>query len=313
MDSITRGTFGLVDFPDDIFDDGKEQINLSPRAAVVVHVFEDGRLLVHYSGNSRFYAVIPPTMLQVTREGYFCEGSVVDPEWDGDSARCTNYWVEDIDRTDAEVWQNLTSMSREENGWPFDFKYYLYNDPSKVACHVQLLKSAEKSGTYLSGKPTDPEQAKGWDEWRSRRARLLESNADKNNDDPEAVYCKTCDHFVKGVMWYFGACPKCHDTDGYIKVGSDHWFLCIEHKIRWFVGSNLFSSWEEQTEEKQKEICDVLDFSSFEVVDSHDTYDIKGLGSVVLVKQYQPEGEGSPERETFGPDDPEKESGGSPL
>jgi hypothetical protein len=46
----------------------------------------------------------------------------------------------------------------------------------------------------------------------------------------------------------FGGCPMCGKTDGYRDVGRDHWFVCHEHKKRWSPGSNLFSSWRDETE-----------------------------------------------------------------
>lgn len=47
---------------------------------------------------------------------------------------------------------------------------------------------------------------------------------------------------------YFGGCPDCGGSDGYFNSGRDHWFRCDEHKTRWLVGANLFSSWREETE-----------------------------------------------------------------
>ena len=46
----------------------------------------------------------------------------------------------------------------------------------------------------------------------------------------------------------FGGCPHCGDTDGFINVGRDHWFICDSHKTKWCIGSNLFSSWREEDE-----------------------------------------------------------------
>jgi hypothetical protein len=48
----------------------------------------------------------------------------------------------------------------------------------------------------------------------------------------------------------FGLCPHCHKIDGDY-VGRSHWFLCDEHKVKWLVGANLFSSWRHETEEEQ--------------------------------------------------------------
>ncbi len=47
----------------------------------------------------------------------------------------------------------------------------------------------------------------------------------------------------------FGGCPGCGNTDGYLNVGPDHWFVCHRHKTRWRAGSNLFSGWRGENEE----------------------------------------------------------------
>ena len=44
---------------------------------------------------------------------------------------------------------------------------------------------------------------------------------------------------------YFGGCPECGKTSGYIDHGQDHWFCCDAHRTRWYIGSNLFSSCQE--------------------------------------------------------------------
>lgn len=41
----------------------------------------------------------------------------------------------------------------------------------------------------------------------------------------------------------WGVCPICGDSDGYLNAYKDRWFICHEHKVRWCVGTNLFSSW----------------------------------------------------------------------
>lgn len=45
---------------------------------------------------------------------------------------------------------------------------------------------------------------------------------------------------------YFGVCPECGKSDGFLNVGRNHFFVCHEHKVCWFVGSNLFRCWREQ-------------------------------------------------------------------
>jgi hypothetical protein len=51
----------------------------------------------------------------------------------------------------------------------------------------------------------------------------------------------------------FGLCPICHRTDGYANAGKSHRFYCLEHRTSWYAGSNLFSSWREETEAEQRE------------------------------------------------------------
>ena len=41
---------------------------------------------------------------------------------------------------------------------------------------------------------------------------------------------------------YFGGCPNCGRTNGYITLnGGEHWFVCDEHQVRWCAGYGLFS------------------------------------------------------------------------
>ena len=51
--------------------------------------------------------------------------------------------------------------------------------------------------------------------------------------------------------FYFGACPECkeQDTSCYLNIGKDHWIYCDKHRVCWPIGYNLFSSWQEETEE----------------------------------------------------------------
>jgi hypothetical protein len=52
---------------------------------------------------------------------------------------------------------------------------------------------------------------------------------------------------------YFGGCPECGGSDGCINIGPNHWYYCKEHRTRWCIGSNLFSSWKDQTKAEQLE------------------------------------------------------------
>ena len=71
---------------------------------------------------------------------------------------------------------------------------------------------------------------------------------------------------------HFGFCPICRKADGCLNIGKGHWLFCVEHKVRWFVGSNLFSSWRDETEQQQRDRYDALDFGNFkDVVPFHPT------------------------------------------
>jgi hypothetical protein len=48
---------------------------------------------------------------------------------------------------------------------------------------------------------------------------------------------------------YFGDCPKCGRTDGYLNYRSNHAFVCHGCKTFWVIGANLFSSWKYENEE----------------------------------------------------------------
>lgn len=47
---------------------------------------------------------------------------------------------------------------------------------------------------------------------------------------------------------YFGGCPHCGQTDGYLNVHKEVWFRCDRHHTKWCAGSGLFSSWMDETE-----------------------------------------------------------------
>ncbi len=47
---------------------------------------------------------------------------------------------------------------------------------------------------------------------------------------------------------YFGGCPECGKNNGYLNCERTHVFFCETHKTAWAAGSNLFSSWHDETE-----------------------------------------------------------------
>lgn len=48
---------------------------------------------------------------------------------------------------------------------------------------------------------------------------------------------------------YFGGCPVCGRTDGFFNLRSCHFFVCEAHRVKWFVGFNLFRAWRQETPE----------------------------------------------------------------
>jgi hypothetical protein len=47
---------------------------------------------------------------------------------------------------------------------------------------------------------------------------------------------------------YFGGCPHCLHSDGFLNVGREHWCVCHGHKMKWCVGENLWTVLETEDE-----------------------------------------------------------------
>lgn len=47
----------------------------------------------------------------------------------------------------------------------------------------------------------------------------------------------------------FGGCPECGGSDGYLNVRSAHALLCDKHRVYWWIGSSLFSTWQDEDEQ----------------------------------------------------------------
>ena len=62
---------------------------------------------------------------------------------------------------------------------------------------------------------------------------------------------------------YFGGCPHCGRTDGWANISRSHWCFCKTHKTKWCFGSNLLSSWRNQTEDEQRRIYDEIGLGEF--------------------------------------------------
>ena len=57
---------------------------------------------------------------------------------------------------------------------------------------------------------------------------------------------------------YFGMCPLCFKEGVGLNVGREHWLVCDEHRVKWFVGSNLFSGWRDESEDTHRENAETL-------------------------------------------------------
>jgi hypothetical protein len=50
----------------------------------------------------------------------------------------------------------------------------------------------------------------------------------------------------------FGGCPTCGGDGSYRNAGREQWFICAEHRVKWLVGDNLFSSWRYESPEDEQ-------------------------------------------------------------
>ena len=66
---------------------------------------------------------------------------------------------------------------------------------------------------------------------------------------------------------YFGGCPECGKNDGYLNTGRTHVFMCKTHRTSWIAGSNLFSSWRNETEAEQRAKWDEVGMEDFKRVE----------------------------------------------
>ena len=62
----------------------------------------------------------------------------------------------------------------------------------------------------------------------------------------------------------FGLCPVCGGEDGYLDCGRGHWFVCETHRVRWFAGFNISTSWRLRN---QTDPSYLARFESFLIVD----------------------------------------------
>lgn len=46
---------------------------------------------------------------------------------------------------------------------------------------------------------------------------------------------------------HFGGCPHCGYSEGPHNIGRAHWLVCREHRVRWWIGENLFRAWRSES------------------------------------------------------------------
>ena len=80
------------------------------------------------------------------------------------------------------------------------------------------------------------------------------------------------------MLMAFGVCPTCRKTDGYANVRKTHIFFCREHRFRWTVGANLFSSWKDQTEDEQRHIYETVGLGDFTEIEPYMSAEAQQLG-----------------------------------
>jgi len=66
----------------------------------------------------------------------------------------------------------------------------------------------------------------------------------------------------------FGNCSVCGGENGHLNVYKDHYFFCRKHKKCWYVGSNLISGWQDETQEIWKE--NAVKLKEFEEIDGNE-------------------------------------------
>lgn len=61
---------------------------------------------------------------------------------------------------------------------------------------------------------------------------------------PKEVIATRC---LAEVRDEFGLCPVCSNDPEILNVGRNHFAICRKHKVYWYVGSNLFSGWQDES------------------------------------------------------------------
>ena len=99
-----------------------------------------------------------------------------------------------------------------------------------VRCNVDYFLTIQAENFDEAKRAAEKTEFSGWEKWQAGFS--ITHRLDVPDDDDNR----------------FGACPVCGGSDGYLNLGRNHYFVCHEHKFRWCVGENLFSSWRHETE-----------------------------------------------------------------
>jgi len=57
---------------------------------------------------------------------------------------------------------------------------------------------------------------------------------------------------------YFGHCGVEGHENFFRNLGRDHWMCCDQCKLKWYIGSNLFSTWFDETEEDWRRNFEII-------------------------------------------------------
>ena len=57
----------------------------------------------------------------------------------------------------------------------------------------------------------------------------------------------------------FGNCPVCERTPSFVNVKRAHANVCTHCNVFWWIGANLFSSWQHETEDDWRRNAALLD------------------------------------------------------
>ena len=83
---------------------------------------------------------------------------------------------------------------------------------------------------------------------------------------------------------YYGSCPTCGQTDGYLNIPGGHVFVCDAHKTFWLVGSGLFTV-EETDAELQANLVKIDGYTEVEPLPFVEAIEDEAKSVAVLMEQ----------------------------